>query len=360
MKNLFPIFLLIIFLSSCAVGKNYNPSEKYSPQQLQEDYHLFRNILEESHPSLYWYTPKDSVDYYFEIGESKLKDSLTETKFRYVLSYVLAQIHCGHTSVQASKAATKYAQHTRMIGFPLNVKAWPDTVMVTSNLNRNDIVLVHGVILKSINGRPIQTIIDTFFKHLSADGYNLTHKYQSLSNPNVFRTMYASIYGLRPKFPVEYIDTLGNEKTTIANWYFPVVDTTKRIVPIVRPSKKERKMLERLAQRNMRIDTTLNTAYMEVNTFGKHNHLRSFFRRSFKELRKEKIKNLVVDMRGNGGGSVTLSNLLTKYIADKPFKIADSLYAVRSKSHYGKYIQNNFADRLLFVFFTHKKSDGHY
>src|SRR5436190_22590277 len=139
MKSLVVTLCFSFMLISCSVSKNnYNPNKKFSPEQLQKDYELFRDILEESHPSLYWYTPKDSVDYYFEAGANRLHDSLPEYKFRNVLSYVLAQIRCGHTSVRASKAATRYAEHTRGLMFPLSVKAWPDTVLVTSNLSRRD------------------------------------------------------------------------------------------------------------------------------------------------------------------------------------------------------------------------------
>jgi hypothetical protein len=76
MRNaLLPLLLLSLF-SSCAVSKAYHPSKKYPPEVLKEDYAVFRNSLEESHPSLYWYTPKDSMDYYFETGSNKLTDSL--------------------------------------------------------------------------------------------------------------------------------------------------------------------------------------------------------------------------------------------------------------------------------------------
>src|SRR6266542_3948052 len=152
MKNPFVGLFILLFLSSCAVSKNsYNPNKKFSPEQLQKDYELFRNILEESHPSLYWYTPKDSVDYYFEVGASRLKDSLPEYKFRNVLSYVLAQIRCGHTSVRASKAATKYSDRVRTWMFPISIKAWKDTVVITSNLSRRDTNVMRGVLLKSID-----------------------------------------------------------------------------------------------------------------------------------------------------------------------------------------------------------------
>jgi hypothetical protein len=79
MKNLLIALPVLFLLGSCAVGKNsYRPNKKFSPEQLQKDYELFRDILEESHPSLYWYTPKDSVDYYFDMGAGRLKDSLPE------------------------------------------------------------------------------------------------------------------------------------------------------------------------------------------------------------------------------------------------------------------------------------------
>lgn len=360
MKKNFPFILMLLFAGSCTVSKNYNPVKKYSPQQLKQDYHLFKNILEESHPGLYWYTPKDSIDRYFEIGESKLNDSLPEYKFRNVLSYVLAGLRCGHTTVRASKAAINYAERTRNFSFPLNIKAWDDTVVVTSNMNHNDSVLTRGVVLKSIDGRPMKQIIDTMFKQLSADGYNTTHKYQTLSNPGVFRILYGSLFGLKLKTPVTFIDSSGVLKTVDLHVYIPVVDSSGEKRQMSLPSKKTRRKLVLQSQRNMRIDTTLRAAFMEVNTFGKHNKLRSFFKRSFKELRRKKIQNLVVDMRGNGGGSVMLSNLLTKYIADKPFKIADSLYALKRKSSYGKYEENYFLNRLFFMFLTHKKADGHY
>lgn len=362
MKNPIIAFFILLILSSCAVSKNnYNPNKKFSPEQLQKDYELFRDILEESHPSLYWYTPKDSVDYYFEVGASRLKDSLPEYKFRNVLSYVLAQIHCGHTSVRASKAATRYSDRVRSWMFPLNIKAWKDTVVITSNLSRSDSNVMRGALLKSIDNKPIDRIIDSLFQHVSGDGYNLTHKYQTLSNGGVFRSMYGSIYGLKSKTPIEYIDTAGILKKTQLSVGAQIVDTARIRREKEHPTpRKERKKALLQSQRNLRIDTSLNTAFLEVNTFASGNKLRPFFKSSFKKIHRQNIQNLVVDLRGNGGGSVLLSNLLTKYISDQPFKIADTLYAMKRGSRYSEYENNYFLNHLFLLFLTHKKSDGHY
>jgi hypothetical protein len=362
MKYVSVALCLLVFLASCTVSKNsYNPGKKFSPKQLQQDYELFRDILEESHPSLYWYTPKDSVDYYFNWGASQLKDSLPEYKFRNVLSYVLAQIHCGHTSVRASKAATRYSERTRGLMFPLSVKAWNDTVVITSNLSRKDTTVMRGALLKSIDNRPISLIIDSLFRFLPGDGYNTTHKYQTISNGGVFRAMYGSIYGLKAKTPIEYIDTTGVLRKAEMSLGMQMVDTARiKREKEHHVSKKEQKKATLQNMRNMKIDSSSNTAFLEVNTFASGNHLRSFFKSSFKKVHQQHVENLVIDMRGNGGGSVILSNLLTKYITDTPFKIADTLYAMKRKSSYSRYLQNYFLNHLFLLFLTHKRQDGHY
>lgn len=360
MKNWLPGFVLMVLLESCALSKPYNPAKKYSPQELAEDYSLFRAALEEAHPSLYWYTPKDSMDYFFDVGRSKLADSLTETGFRYVLANVISKIRCGHTAVRASRGAANY-QAPQGQSFPLLVKAWPDTVIVTGNLNRKDTTVTRGVVLKAIDGRPINAIVDSMFSFLSNDGYNTTHKYQTLSNGSTFRTLYAVIFGLKRQMPVEFIDTTGKLRSAVLNLYNPRADTPRtaaRRGPT--PSRRQRRQWELQSMRSFRIDTALNAAFMEVNSFVKGNRLRSFFRQSFKEIEKKGIPNLVIDLRGNGGGNVVLSNLLTKYIADKPFVIADSLYALRRGSDYGKHRNNRFFNWLFLQFLTKKGKDGNY
>ena len=243
---------------------------------------------------------------------------------------------------------------------PLGIKAWSDTVVVVSNMNRNDSQIHHGVVLKSIDGKPIEQIIDTLSQYLSADGFNTTHKYQTLSNPGVFRGMYGMIYGIKPSLPVEYIDENNELKKANLNWYNPLADTPSTRIRGIVLSKKERREMIARSYRNFHIDTSLHTAFMELNTFTKHYELRKFFHRSFKEIRKKHISNLVIDLRGNGGGSVLLSNLLTRYIANKPFKIADSLYAIRRYSNYSRYEQNYFLNSFFVKFMTHRKKDGYY
>jgi len=364
-------FFLSILLLSCGVNRSsFDPDKKYSPKQLEKDYSIFQNVLEESHPGLYWYTPKDSMDHYFEWGQQQLKDSLTEPQFRRVLSYVLAKIDCGHTTVRSSKKYSKYLDTLRTGKiFPLSLKLWGadnssenDTVVVAASLNRNDNILKRGTVIQAIDNKSLKKITDTLFKFISSDGYNLTHKFQALSNRGSFGSLYTSIYGMRDKYLIDYLDSTGKKHSTTIPVYDPAKDTVNREVirRFIRPTKKERKKLNLRAIRSLRIDTASRTAFIDLNSFGRNYGLKRFFHRSFHSLKKQQVEYLIIDVRGNGGGSVTNSTILSKYLTNEKFKIADSLYAINRHSSYKNYIKQYFLDRLFMLFFTRKKSDGHY
>jgi len=78
-------------------------------------------------------------------------------------------------------------------------------------------------------------------------------------------------------------------------------------------------------------------------------------------LRKEKIKNVILDIRGNGGGDIGLYILLAKYLRKDPFRVADTSYAVvKSLKPFGKYFKQRVTNNLGLFFFTKKQKDGNY
>lgn len=362
------LYIVCITTTGCGISRSsFSPAKKYSPVQLQKDYSLFRNTLEAHHPGLYWYTGKDSMDYYFDEGRRQLNDSLTEPQFRKILNWVTAKLNCGHTTIRSSKAWGKYSDTVRLGKmFPLSMKVWDKAMVVTANLNRQDTVLKRGTPITRINGKRWEEIVDTLFEYISTDGYNRTHKYQSLSNRGFFGSLYTNLFGLFEKYDIEYLDSTGIAKTITVPVYKPAVDTTgrtgtrtfRRTQP--QPSRKERRTLRLNSIRLLRIDTLNRTAMMDLGSFGKGYGLKKFFHNSFRALRQNKIEHLIIDIRSNGGGSVTNSTLVTRYITNQSFKVADSLYAVRKGSPYQGLIQNHFWNKLFICFFTKKRSDGNY
>ena len=354
--------ILLVFVASfTGCSRAFNATQQYPKEKLQDDYRLFRNILEDAHPSLYWYTTKDSLDYYFDEGYRRIADSMTEPQFRTLLSYTISKIDCGHTSVRSSKKYSKYIDTARLPQFPLGIKFWDDSAVVYTNLDRHSL-LIRGTMIKAINHTPINVIRDSLFQYMVMDGYSTNHKYQSLSNLGNFGGLYQSVYGANKLFNIDYVDSTGAEKNTTITLYDIRTDTAynKFLHSFRKTTKKERKRNALFNTRNIQVDTTGSTAYMTVTTFSNGNKLKSFFRSSFRLLDDHQIKNLIIDVRTNGGGNVELSGKLTQYIINHRFKLADSLYAIRRLSSYEKYIQNTLPAFFFMNFVTKKRSDGMY
>ncbi len=363
------LFLLVLFCTGTgcrAPRAAFDPGKKYAPAQLQRDYDLFEQILETSHPSVHWYTPADSMRYYFGEGRSRLRDSMTEPQFRSVLSWVVAKIHCGHTSTRYSKKYLAFLDTARLPLFPVTIK-WleNDTIVLGNTIQRGNQLLPRGTLLTSLNGRPLVQLADSLGTFIPSDGYNANYLRQTLSNRGAFGAWLRLIDGYDAEYRLGYIDSSGRENHFDFRLYQPRrADSAKRaaVLPVIKEKlKRKQRRDDRLFNaRSIQVDTGLSTAYMTVNTFNNGYQLRSFFRSSFHELRKENIRNLVIDIRSNGGGNVNHSTFLTKMITNQRFKLADSLYAIRKGSIHGRYVQHNWFTGMLFSVITRRRADGHY
>lgn len=360
MVRFFVLVASVVVFQSCFTGKaGFHADRKFSSRDLNRDYDLFQSVLEASHPGLYWYTSKDSMDYYFNWGRQQLTDSLKGSEFKRILTYVTAKINCGHTSVLSGSNNGLRSRDSNMTRiFPLSIKFWHDTMVVINNLNRKDSVLRRGTIITSIFGKNYTDLTDTLSRYISSDGYNATHKLQTLSSGSGFGSLYRSVFGMPRKIPITYIDSTGVENDTTILAYIPVRDSSKRVSRPATPKRTKKATRENI--RNLQIDAPAHTAIMELHSFGRKYGIHSFIKKSFRTIKKQKVNHLVIDLRSNGGGSVGNSTLLSKYIRRQPFKIADSLYAQKRSSRHGALIENHIFNNLFMIFMTRKKADGFY
>jgi hypothetical protein len=240
------------------------------------------------------------------------------------------------------------------------MKVWNDTMTVTGNLNRKDSILKRGTLITGINGLSSTQLMETMFGYMTEDGIANNVNFLRLSNN--FPYYHRNIFGISREYTVNYTDTNGNAKTLHIPVFDPPKDSSRRnrIAPLVKRTKAEIKKQQLQNIRSLAIDTANNTAVITLNTFST-GHLRKFLRQTFRYIKKAAIKNVVLDIRSNGGGRINLSTLLTKYVTRIPFKVADSAFCVSRTLHpYTRYVKGKFINNLAFLFLTHKKEDGHY
>jgi hypothetical protein len=353
---------LLVF--SCRTASvHHDINKKFSGDELSQDLTILRGALEANHPSLYWYSTKDSIDNYFDATLRSITDSMTEFEFRNKLAYVVSKIRDGHSAVRFSRRYTNAVNKAKLPIFPLAIKTWDDSLVVLSSAFRGDSVFTRGTIILSIDNRSPKEMLDSMFQLISTDGYTNNFKSQVISFN--FGAHYKNAFGLDSLHVIRFLDSNRRERTVVIRNYDPKTDTLSRrgrrpTTQVIVPTRRQIKEAQRLSRRSMTIDTPLNTAYIRVATFSA-GRLKQFFRRSFRTIEKQGIKNVVFDLRENGGGNIMNSTRLSQYLAHKPFKLADTVAAVSRKFRYGKHIRPSLAYKIS-MFFTsnRKRSDGRY
>jgi C-terminal processing protease CtpA/Prc len=79
-----------------------------------------------------------------------------------------------------------------------------------------------------------------------------------------------------------------------------------------------------------------------------------------RKIRKSGITNLVIDLRSNGGGKVSNSTLLTRYLSDHNFRVADTVVRSTGSLKYKKHIQQAWFYQLGLLFSGRHQSDGRF
>lgn len=337
-KNWYLLIFLISFSCNTIKKTSYNPSKKFSSADLKHDFAILDKTLKGSHPSLYWYTPQDSVNNFFRSAYASLNDSMTEVEFRKKVSWVINKIHCGHTVVRSSKNYSKYYSKHQVKSFPLLLKVWDDSAVVMLNFLKEDSMLQRGTIITKINGVPVKEITDSMCSLISSDGYSNIFKYQLISFN--FPAFYKYTYGLDSNYLVEYIDTTGKRNTKLTKNFESKAGTinNNQLQASAIVTRKQFRQLKLQGDRSLAIDSSTNTAVMSVNTFAKGKLIR-FFHRSFKELYQKSVANLVIDLRLNSGGSVIACTRLSQYLINKSFHVSDTVAAYNRSFPNKKYIK---------------------
>jgi GrpB-like predicted nucleotidyltransferase (UPF0157 family) len=353
--------LLIILLSSCSVGRNaaFSPERKFGPDKMKEDFSVLQNIYEKSHPGIYWYTSKDSMDYFFKKGYSALKDSLTEPQFKNIVSQTIQHIQCGHSSVKYSRHYEQYLFATRFEQFPLQLKVLNDSLIHLFNARPKDSLLYRGAVIKTINGLTARQIIDTLVSTLSTDGVAMNFKYQQLTNN--FPYYHRTVFGSSKEYTISYINKEGAEATTVVKPYNPFKDSTRQrgTGPVAERTKRQLRKERQQRTFFYTVDTAASLAYFNVNNFSSHLKKRAL-KKAFKQMSRQQIKSIAIDLRLNGGGLINKSIYLARYLKAAPFHFMDSVVAVRKKLTQPGYIKNRLVFSLGLWWFAKKGKDGNF
>ena len=300
----------------------------FSAQALKEDFKVFRTALEKSHPGIYWHTPKTIMDQAFDRAYSGIKGPMNILEYSRLIFPVVYKIGCGHTFINLPNSTTSYLlQEGRF--FPFDIIFKGNKAYVYSNNSQHSSILPGSEILQ-INNQSVKKIKEQLFAFISTDNNTATGKYKVL-NAN-FVEFYKYFIGdadtfhlrLRDQHPVK---VAALSKSDIAkNRVSNSANNKKMVTPIQGSSDK---IL------SFNVLSSRATAILKIKNFidplitAEGYKFETYIDSAFNQIKEQGIKNLIIDIRGNPGGSNGNAAYLFSYLTDKPFRV-DQYWEVKT------------------------------
>ncbi|GAB4036325.1 S41 family peptidase [Spirosoma gilvum] len=288
-----------------------------TPEQLQTDFIRFRTALAEAHPEMYRYTPKSRFDSLFAATASQLHSPMTQQAFYVTMVPLLVALRDGHIKWIVSGRDEHYPFSTDKL-FPLKLYFLGEKAWIVGNYGTGSVP--NGAEVMSINGKSMARIVQTLLPNMTyADGDRIGGKLEDLNN--FFSGYYATFIGAPDTFDVAY--RLGSETQTVT--LAPVTEQT--IKTYVEQHKGKPQLPYRLTFPDKQ------TAVMTIERFWgakKEQDYKAFLAESFREIKRQGIQHLVLDLRNNEGGEESWGVELYSYLAQHPFRYYDHI-SVRQK-----------------------------
>ena len=321
-KQYYLISILSFLLISCKkeqkseniISSNFSELniEKFTETELEFDFNLLVNSLKEAHTGLYWYNTEKQFDSIVKLQKSKIKDSLNGLEFYNIVAPIVSYTKEGHSYIRTSKDVSKYLNKNGKF-IPLIVLSENEKIYILNN--PNDKIKIKGLELKKINGKKIEDIYKKLFSTITSDGFIKQSKYRNLDNFHL-STYYAKSIGIFNNYNIEVYDKKLNKYQNLIIKSADINRLSKIVNDVALYSDFEP------------IDFSIinkNTAIFTINTFQnddyeeKNLNFKKNVSKTFKKIDSLQIKNLIIDIRENSGGTEGNEDYLFSFLTDKPY-----------------------------------------
>lgn len=314
MRNISALCVIVI-MAAILVFRPEPPSDSstdlnsvYPKEAYLQDIDELAARLIDNHPQPYEFITAEAFSALVDEKKRLISDKTTMGTFIWMYSAIISSIACSHTTLGF------FNQEDRLLSvslrFPLEARFIGSKLYVTDGLINGDVVSA-GEEIVSINGISVDAVRDGIFEHIPTDGNSLGFK-EKLAN--TYFTAYISYYF---RFAGEYaIRTRTGEDIVLR----PLMDYAYK--PIVSPDDEcqDTLCLRLLTDRETAVMTIRSSAYYGDNA----EKFQAYVDSSFSAIASNRIKYLILDYRGNGGGSSLANAYLLRKFANRPFVFFDT------------------------------------
>ena len=320
-------------------AENVLEKKTFSPDQIKEDLRILKKTLMDIHPGVYRYTTPSDVEREFASAEAKITKPTTENEAFVLFAQLVEKIKCGHTYLNPlnQNSIVRDRVFNGKTFLPFYFRIIDGKFIITENASPQE--LSKGSEIGKINGVPVKEIISKLLTVTKGDGTRtLEHRINSLELTRfeaeryaLFDMYFPLIFPLKDdKFSIEAVDFASKKRLVFE-------------VPALTKGERKQEMAKRYGKAPTYDDgwkfeiQENSTGYLKMDNSItwrlKTIKFKEFLASAFAELRSKNIKNLIIDVRGNGGGDMDPGFEISRYLAkEKLGHYAESRRLVRNVS----------------------------
>ncbi|MFN8302735.1 MAG: S41 family peptidase [Saprospiraceae bacterium] len=306
MKRLFAALLVIALLVPAALRAQKR--RVFTPEEVRADLDFLQAALYRGHPGVFKYTPRDSMDAFFQKLRDRLPaDSVTRNQAQLIIRLAVANVRDGHTSVETPF----YDDNTEVL--PLTVQVIGGKAFIIKDY-AGDTLAWRGAEIRAVNGILAGNVI--VIGRLIAFGDGYSDPFRDVSASVFFARNFRLLFGTPKENRVELVWPDGRIET-------------RRLLSRPRKEILALQMVQSANPNQLRAvfrsgdmalfrDTLYpDMAILQMGSFPGR-HYAGFYRKTFRWLRQQHIRHLVIDLRYNTGGNLGNLEMLLEHILDEP------------------------------------------
>lgn len=272
-----------------------------SKDQMVEDVEEIHAVFLAGHANLIRHRSSAEVEEIFERTIGALPDHANEVEFLRMLAPLIGDIRDTHTTIRLSGDGLSCMLSTERF-LPLEVMVRDGRVFVATPVYKH-VSLEPGAEILSINGRSGEDIVEIIQNSMSFEGYSKEPLQRAMQNN--FWYPYHNYVDSSDRFAVT---SKGLEGETVEQ----ILEGQSFA------EMREVRSVDRPVTLGLEIDQDASVAIMRIAHF-LGDDTPDFFRDSFARLKNNSVQNLIIDLRGNGGGYDKYNIDLFKYLLNSSF-----------------------------------------
>jgi C-terminal processing protease CtpA/Prc len=338
MKKATFLSLALVIISNLVFSQSIDDS--FSQEKMLKDLEVFKNIRLEANSGLHKYRTKKQIDSIYHWAEKEIGKSKTFIDFYNIICQLTDFEGSSHNNTRLPNKYLKNLKKENYGYFPFPVK-WIDGKWIINYENEE---IPHGTEIIKINGVPISEVIRNLYKYYTTDGQNVTGKRIGIRGS--FSKYYRFNYGQQEKFQVTFKRNSSNSEEVKTIKSVSYSEYYKHF------NNRYSKPFDQLYYADLKDDQKYkykqidsSTGLLTVHTFGmgnetteEHKTYVAFLDSIFTKIKTQSVKNLIVDIRLNGGGTDPNDLVTYSYLTERSFQENKQAWISFKKMPYIKYI----------------------